>query len=415
MSVGIVGLGYVGLPLAVAFAEAGHDVVGVDSSPARVEALAAGRSPIEDIGDERLGAIAGSLELSTGYAALAPCDAVILCVPTPLSGSHQPDLSYLQGSARSLAAVLAPGQLVVLESTSYPGTTREELLPVLEQGGRVVGADFHLAFSPERIDPGRVDFTIRTTPKLVGGVTPDCAERAAALYREICDEVVVLSSPDAAELAKLLENIFRSVNIALVNELSQLCDRLEIDVWEVIGAAATKPFGFMRFEPGPGMGGHCLPVDPFYLAFKARENDFYPEFIELAGKVNQAQPKFCVERIERILNEAGKPVQGARILILGASYKGGIGDTRESPALKIIELLAERGAAVSYHDPFVAELPAKGLASVDLEAGLGEAELLVIVTAHPGIDYAAAVEAVPLALDLRGVTRDLGVDGVERL
>jgi UDP-N-acetyl-D-glucosamine dehydrogenase len=415
MSVGIVGLGYVGLPLAVAFAEAGHEVVGVDASPARVEALAAGRSPIEDIGDQRLAAIAGSFAPSTEYAALAPCDAVILCVPTPLSGSNQPDLSYLRESASSLAAVLAPGQLVVLESTSYPGTTREELLPVLEEGGRKVGTDFHLAFSPERIDPGRTDFTIRTTPKLVGGVTADCAERAAALYREICDQVVVLSSPDAAELAKLLENIFRSVNIALVNELSQLCDRLDIDVWEVIGAAATKPFGFMRFDPGPGMGGHCLPVDPFYLAFKARENDFYPEFIELAGKVNQAQPKFCVERIERILNEAGKPVQGSRILLLGASYKGGIGDTRESPALKIIAMLAERGAAVSYHDPFVAELPKQGLASVELEAGLGETDLLVIVTAHPGIDYGAAVEAAPLALDLRGVTRELGVDGVERL
>ncbi len=415
MTVGIVGLGYVGLPLAVAFAEAGHEVVGVDSDPGRIEALAGGRSPVEDIADERLGAIADSFEPSTDYAALAPCDAVVLCVPTPLSGSHQPDLSYLRESARSLAAALAPGQLVVLESTSYPGTTREELLPVLEQGGRRVGEDFHLAFSPERIDPGRVDFTIRTTPKLVGGVTAECAERAAALYREICDEVVVLSSPDAAELAKLLENIFRSVNIALVNELSQLCDQLGIDVWEVIGAASTKPFGFMRFDPGPGMGGHCLPVDPFYLAFKARENDFYPEFVELAGKVNQAQPKFCVERIERILNDAGKPVHGTRILILGASYKGGIGDTRESPALKIIGLLSERGAAVSYHDPYVAELPGQDLSSVELETGLAETDLLVIVTAHPGIDYKAAVEAAPLALDLRGVTRDLGVDGVERL
>jgi UDP-N-acetyl-D-glucosamine dehydrogenase len=415
MTVGIVGLGYVGLPLAVAFAEAGHEVVGVDSDPARIEAIGAGRSPVEDIADERLAAIAAAIEPSTEYAALGRCDAVILCVPTPLSGSHQPDLSYLRDSARSLAAVLRPGQLVVLESTSYPGTTREELLPALTAGGREAGRDFHLAFSPERIDPGRTDFTIRTTPKLVGGITAECTERAAALYREICDDDVVLSSPDTAELAKLLENIFRSVNIALVNELSQLCDRLGIDVWEVIEAAATKPFGFMRFDPGPGMGGHCLPVDPFYLAFKARENDFYPEFIELAGKANQAQPKFCVERIERILNSAGKPVQGTRVLILGASYKGGIGDTRESPALKIIQMLAARGAAISYHDPFVPRLPKLGLSSVELEAGLAETELLVIVTAHPQIDHHAAATTAPLTLDLRGVTRGLDADGIERL
>jgi UDP-N-acetyl-D-glucosamine dehydrogenase len=415
MTVGIVGLGYVGLPLAVAFAEEGHKVVGIDSNAARIRQLEAGRSPVEDIDDGRLARITGSLELNNEYEALAGCETVIICVPTPLDSSHQPDLSYLRDATRSLAAILAPGQLVVLESTSYPGTTREELLPVLEAGDRRVGVDFHLAFSPERIDPGRVDFTIRTTPKLVGGVTPECAEKAAALYREVCDEVIILSSPDAAELTKLLENIFRSVNIALVNELSQLCHRLGIDVWEVIEAAATKPFGFMRFDPGPGMGGHCLPVDPFYLAFKAREIDFYPEFIELAGKVNQAQPKFCVERIERILNEAGKPVQGSRVMIVGASYKGGVGDTRESPALKIIEMLAERGAAISYHDPFVATLPQFELSSIDLDEGLAQTDLVVIVTAHPGIDHTAVVESAPLALDLRGVTRGIEADGLQRL
>ena len=292
---------------------------------------------------------------------------------------------------------------------------RERLLPILEGSGLGAGTDFHLAFSPERIDPGRTDFTVRTTPKLVGGLTPACAERARALYAEICDEVIVLSTPEAAELAKLLENIFRSVNIALVNELAQLCDRLGIDVWEVIDAASTKPFGFMRFDPGPGMGGHCLPVDPFYLAFKARQHDFYPEFIELAGKVNQAQPAFCVERIERALNQAGKPVNGSRILVLGASYKGGIGDTRESPALKIIGRLQDLGADVAYHDAHVPELRGHGLASVDLEEGLASADLAAIVTAHPDVDYERVAAVAPLVLDFRGVTRGFAADNVERL
>ena len=287
---------------------------------------------------------------------------MILCVPTPLTSSREPDLAYLVDSATSLSQVLQPEQLVVLESTTYPGTTRERLLPMLEESGMAAGRDFHLAFSPERIDPGRTDFTDRTTPKLVGGLTEACAERARELYAEICDEVVVLTSPETAELAKLLENIFRSVNIALVNELAQLCDRLGIDVWEVVEAASTKPFGFMRFDPGPGMGGHCLPVDPFYLAFKAREHDFYPEFIELAGKINQSQPEFCVERIERALNSVRKPVNGSRILLLGVSYKAGVGDTRESPALKIVRLLRDLGGDVAYHDPHVPELPELGLA-----------------------------------------------------
>ena len=295
----------------------------------------------------------------------------MICVPTPLTSSREPDLTYLDAAGETRSARSSqPGQLVVLESTSYPGTTREQLLPALERSGLSAGTDFHLAFSPERIDPGRTDFTLRTTPKLVGGLTEACTERARELYELICDEVVVLSTLEAAELSKLLENVFRSVNIAFVNELAQLCDRLGIDVWEVIDAAATKPFGFMRFDPGPGMGGHCLPVDPFYLAFKAREHDFYPEFIELAGKVNQAQPAFCAERIERALNEAGKPVRGSRILILGVSYKAGVGDIRESPALKIVRLLRELGGEVSYHDPHVPELPELGLASADLEQGL---------------------------------------------
>jgi UDP-N-acetyl-D-glucosamine dehydrogenase len=303
--------------------------------------------------------------------------------------------------------VLQPGQLVVLESTTYPGTTRERLLPILEESGMAAGRDFHLAFSPERIDPGRTDYTVRTMPKLVGGVTAACAERARELYGLVCDEVVVLSTPEAAELAKLLENIFRSVNIALVNELSQLCDRLGIDVWEVIEAAATKPFGFMRFDPGPGMGGHCLPVDPFYLAFKAREHDFYPEFIELAGKINRAQPAYCVDRIARALNEAEKAVKGSKVLLLGVSYKAGVGDIRESPALEIVGLLRELGADVSYHDPFVPELSEFGLRSVDLQDGLGTTNLTAIVTAHPGIDYGEVVATAPLTIDFRGVTREI--------
>jgi UDP-N-acetyl-D-glucosamine dehydrogenase len=416
MKLGIVGLGYVGLPLALAFAEAGNDVVGLDTDPGKLADLAAGRSYIEDVDDAELAAQAAHLSATSDYADLEACEAIIVCVPTPLSSSREPDLSYLREAAASIAEHLQPGQLIVLESTSYPGTTREELLPALSEGGRTVGEDFFLAFSPERIDPGRSDHTIRTTPKLVGGITPACTERARALYEQICDTVEVLSSPETAELAKLLENIFRSVNIALVNEVAQLCDRLGIDVWEVVDAAATKPFGFMRFDPGPGMGGHCLPVDPFYLAFKAREHDFYPEFVELAGKVNQAQPEFCVRRIERSLNGAGKPVKGSRILILGAAYKPGIGDTRESPALRIIGLLRDLGAEISYHDPFVPELPEQGLTSIDLEEGLASADLLAIVTAHPGVDHEAAVKAVPLAIDFRGISRKFDdPDGVERL
>jgi UDP-N-acetyl-D-glucosamine dehydrogenase len=415
MQIGIIGLGYVGLPLAVAFAEAGCEVVGLDVDAAKVAALAEGHSYVEDVPDAALAPLAGRLRASGDYADLAACEAVIICVPTPLTDSREPDLGPLEASAMALAQVLRSGQLVVLESTTYPGTTRERLLPILETSGLTAGSDFHLAFSPERIDPGRTDYTVRTTPKLVGGVTEASTERARELYAQICDTVIVLSSPEAAELSKLLENIFRSVNIALVNELSQLCDRLEIDVWEVIDAASSKPFGFMRFDPGPGMGGHCLPIDPFYLAFKARQHDFYPEFIELAGKVNQAQPSFCVERIERALNGARKPVNGSRVLILGVSYKGGVGDTRESPALKIIGRLQDLGAEVSYHDPFVAELPGHGLSSVELEDALRQCDLAAIVTAHPGLDYEAVVAAAPLTIDFRGVTREIEAENLVRL
>jgi UDP-N-acetyl-D-glucosamine dehydrogenase len=413
--IGVVGLGYVGLPLAVAFAESGHEVVGLDSDRRKVAGVNAGRSHVEDVADATLESLGGRLRASTDQADLAACDAVVICVPTPLTGSREPDLTYLLDSATALSRVLRPGQLVVLESTTYPGTTRERLQPILEESGLAAGRDFHLAFSPERIDPGRTDYTVRTTPKLVGGLTPACTERARELYSLICDEVVLLSNPEAAELSKLLENIFRSVNIALVNELAQLCDRLGIDVWEVIDAASTKPFGFMRFEPGPGMGGHCLPVDPFYLAFKAREHDFYPEFIELAGKVNQTQPAFCVERIEHSLNDAGKPVNGSRILILGVSYKAGVGDIRESPSLKIAKRLIDLGGDVSYHDPHVPALPELGLASVDLDEALGTTDLAAIVTAHPEVDYGEVVSTAPLVVDFRGVTRGIEARNLVRL
>jgi UDP-N-acetyl-D-glucosamine dehydrogenase len=415
MKIGIIGLGYVGLPLAVAFAESDHDVVALDADTRKVESLERGESYIEDIPSSALAPLGEHLQPTTRHADLASCEAVIICVPTPLTGSREPDLSYLLEAGKALSQVLQAGQLVVLESTTYPGTTRERLAPILEESGLATGTDFHLAFSPERIDPGRTDYTVRTTPKLVGGMTDACTERARALYALICDEVVVLSSPETAELSKLLENIFRSVNIAFVNELAQLCDRLKIDIWEVIDAASTKPFGFMRFDPGPGMGGHCLPIDPFYLAFKAREHDFYPEFIELAGKMNQAQPAFCAERIERALNDAGKPVKGSKIVLLGVSYKAGVGDTRESPALKIATLLRDLGGDVSYHDPHVPELPKLGLSSVDLDTALASADIAAIVTAHPSLDYEAVASAAPVLVDFRGVTRGIDAENLIRL
>jgi UDP-N-acetyl-D-glucosamine dehydrogenase len=415
MRVGIIGLGYVGLPLAVAFAEAGHEVVGVDVSDRVVEGLNACRSEVEDVPDDRLAALDGRLQASADPAGLAECDAALICVPTPLANQREPDLSYIADAGRSLAGVLRQGQLVVLESTTYPGTTRERLQPILEESGLAAGRDFNLAFSAERIDPGRTDHTIRTTPKVVGGLTDACSRRAVGVYSEICDEVVVVASPEAAEMTKLLENIFRSVNIALVNELSVLCERMGIDVWEVIDAAATKPYGFMRFEPGPGMGGHCLPVDPFYLAFKAREYDFPAEFVELAGKVNQQQPHYCVERIVRALNDAGKPARDSRVLLLGLAYKAGVADMRESPALKIAHLLRALGADVSYHDPHVPEVAELELVSGTLDGELASCDVACVITAHGGIDYERVVAEAPLVVDFRGVTRGITADNLIRL
>jgi UDP-N-acetyl-D-glucosamine dehydrogenase len=402
----IVGAGYVGLPLARCFAEAGIGVVLVEIDRERVASIGRGKSYVEDVPSEALAPLveAGTLTATTDYDVVAGADAVVIALPTPLSPNREPDLSVVLGGAREVAKRLRKGHLVVLESTTYPGTTREELLPLFAESGLEVGKDFFLAFSPERIDPGREDWTVKTTPKVVGGLTPACTDRACDLYSRAIDNVFSVSSPEAAELTKLLENIFRSVNIALVNELAQLCDRMRVDVWEVIDAAATKPFGFMSFKPGPGLGGHCLPVDPFYLSWKAREYDFYTEFIELAGKVNENMPHFCLEKITRALNSQEKAVKGSRVHLVGVAYKADVGDLRESPALRLIELLRAEGADVSYHDPHVPELPEHGLSSQELDGSLANADCVAIVTAHSGIDYDRLADRARLVVDFRNAT-----------
>jgi UDP-N-acetyl-D-glucosamine dehydrogenase len=413
MRIGIVGMGYVGLPLAVAFANEGHEVVGFDVDAGKVASLRAGRSYVGDVSDEVLAAVASRITPTVDSTELAGADAIIICVPTPLTPNREPDLRPLIDAGNRIGAVLVPGQLVVLESTTFPGTTRDLLRGRLEAAGLRAGEDFYLAFSPERVDPGRADYTLRTTPKVVGGLTPACGDRAEALYREVCDRIVRVSSPEAAELSKLLENIFRSVNIALVNEMWMLADRMGIDIREVVDAAATKPFGFMRFDPGPGMGGHCLPVDPFYLSWKAREHDVVTEFIELAGKVNQHMPYFCFDRIQRALDADAKPVRGSRVLLLGVSYKAGVGDLRESPALKILSLLRERRADVAYHDPHVPELGDLGLVSQPLDAVDG-ADLVVIVTAHPQVDHADVALRATRLVDLRGAVHAVQAPAIVR-
>jgi UDP-N-acetyl-D-glucosamine dehydrogenase len=416
MSIGVVGLGYVGLPLVVAFAQAGEDVIAVDIDQRKVDSIIAGESYVEDISSNVLRTVLGKIQASTSYAPLTRAEAIIICVPTPLTDNREPDLGPLEASAQALSHVVQRGQLIVLESTTYPGTTREMLVPALERHSSLkVGTDLNVAFSPERVDPGRVDFTLKNTPKVVGGITEACAERATELYGRVCDNIVRVSTPEAAEMTKLLENIFRSVNIALVNELAMLSDRMGIDIWEVVDAAASKPYGFMKFEPGPGMGGHCLPVDPFYLTWRAREFQMSTEFIELAGKINQQMPHYCVERIDMALNQVAKPIMGSKIAILGVAYKGGIGDIRESPALRIIEVLRRRGADVVYHDPFVPELPELGLTNSGLEAAVHGADAVVLVTAHPGIDHLEIAERASLFVDLRGITRGDTSENLVRL
>jgi len=411
--IGIIGAGYVGLPLAEVFAKAGHNVLLVDVQQNRVDQLNRGESYVGDVSSESLKELvdAGTVRATLDYDELRNVEAILMALPTPLSKQREPDLSIVVDATRDVSKRLQKGQLFILESTTYPGTTRERLQPILEESGLECGKDFYLAFSPERVDPGREDWTTKTTPKVVGGITEDCTRRAVELYESAVDTVLPLSSPEAAELTKLLENIFRSVNIALVNDLAQLCDRMNLDVWEIVGAAATKPFGFMPFEPGPGLGGHCLPVDPFYLSWKAREYDFYTEFIELAGKVNENMPYFCRSVISQALNHGRElSLKGSKVLILGVTYKADVRDTRESPALKLIELLRNAGAEVSYHDPFVPELEEYGLSSVALDPA--EHDCVVIVTAHSSIDYEQVVEQAPLVVDLRNATgRNGRVDG----
>jgi len=406
--VAIVGAGYVGVPLARAFAEAGKTVVLVDVDSERVEQLNRGLSYIEDVPPDVLRPLveAGRLSATTDYDELREADAILIALPTPLSRQREPDLSILLAASAEIAKRLRTGHLVVLESTTYPGTTREQLLPVLEAGSNLqAGKDFHLAFSPERVDPGRDDWTTRNVPKVIGGIDEASTEAAAAFYGAAIDDVYRVSSPEAAELTKLLENIFRSVNIALVNELAQLCDRMGIDVWEVVDAAATKPFGFMSFKPGPGLGGHCIPIDPFYLTWKAREYGFYTEFIELAGKVNESMPYFCRSLVSQALNhERQRSLKGSRILVLGVAYKPDISDTRESPAVKLIGLLENAGAEVAYHDPHVPEFEENGIAMRSSPLEPGAYDCVVIVTNHSGIDYDRLVEEAALVVDLRNAT-----------
>ena len=406
--VAIVGAGYVGLPLARTFADAGKSVLLLDVDANRVAQLNAGESYIEDVPTDVLKPLVdgGLVAATTDYDDLREADAILVALPTPLSRQREPDLRILVSAAEQIATRLREGHLVVLESTTYPGTTREQVQPILEAGsGLVAGKDFHLAFSPERVDPGREDWTTKSVPKVVGGIDEGSTAAAVALYSSAIDAVHPVSSPEAAELTKLLENIFRSVNIALVNELAQLCDRMDIDVWEVVEAAATKPFGFMSFKPGPGLGGHCIPIDPFYLTWKAREFGFYTEFIELAGKVNESMPYFCRSLVSQALNHVRqRSLSGSKILVLGVAYKPDIADTRESPAIKLIALLQNAGADVAYHDPHVPSFAENGVSMSSSPLEPAEYDCVVVVTNHSGIDYSALVDESVLVVDLRNAT-----------
>jgi len=410
--VAIIGAGYVGVPLTATFAEAGCHVLVVDVVDRVVEALNRGESHIEDVATERWRPLVEQelVRATTDYDELRDAEAILIALPTPLSRQREPDLSIVEAATRGVAKVLQRGQIVVLESTTWPGTTREVLLPILEEGsGLKAGTDFHLAMSPERVDPGREDWTTKTTPKVLGGIDEESTKRAADVYRRAIDTVVELSTPEAAELTKLLENIFRSVNIALVNELAQLCDRMNIDVWEVVDAAATKPFGYMRFSPGPGLGGHCIPIDPFYLTWKAREFGFYTEFIELAGKVNEEMPYFCRSLVSQALNHhAQKAMKGSSILVLGVAYKPDIADMRESPAVKLISLLQNAGAAVSYHDPHVPSFSEHGLEMTGVAYEPERYDCVVIATDHHSIDYEELVGRAQVIVDLRNATGKKG-------
>ena len=416
-TVGVIGLGYVGLPLAVELARSGYRVLGFDISDAVVEGINQGFSHIQDVSGDVLSAFTseGLLSATTDLKRLAECDAISICVPTPLNKTKDPDLSYVVAASQAVLHGLKPGQLVILESTTYPGTTREVMMPVLEESGLVVGEDFFLCFSPERVDPGNARWQTRNTPKVLGGVTPACTEVGLALYSRVFDEMVPVGSAEAAELTKVYENTFRMINIALANELAQACDKLGVDVWEVIDAAATKPFGFMKFTPGPGLGGHCIPLDPHYLSWKMRTLAFKTRMIELASEINSEMPQFVVQKVADCLNDHGKAVKGSRVLVLGVAYKKDIDDLRESPAMDVIRLLQEKGAEVAYHDPFcptikddghtpIHNLPLHSVALTDGE--LADSDAVVVVTDHSAVDYARVAEKAKLVVDTRGVMRE---------
>lgn len=420
--IGIVGLGYVGLPLAVAFAQEGFQVIGVDVDAGKVAALNRGESYVEDVPSSVLGALVatGLLRATTDYADMAEADAISICVPTPLRKTKDPDISYIVAAADCLATHMPPGQgqLIVLESTTYPGTTDEIVLPRFSENGMEVGRDFFMAFSPERIDPGRTDYTVRTTPKVIGGVTPDCLDVAVALYETVVDRPVPVSNTATAEMVKLLENTFRAVNIGLVNEVALMCDKLGLNVWEVVNAAATKPYGFMPFYPGPGLGGHCIPIDPHYLSWKLRTLNYTARFIELAAEVNSHMPDYVVGKVGDALNQERKAVNGSRVLVLGAAYKRDVGDPRESPALDVIHLLRERGADVVYNDPYIPSVRLDGynLSSVDLSAEvLAAADCVVIVTDHVVYDWEWIAANTRLIVDTRNAVKDSGPARIVRL
>lgn len=414
--IGVVGIGYVGLPLAVVFAEAGFDVVGVDPIQEKVDSLNRGESYILDIDSDRVKALVdvGKLSASTDYAELAKVDAVSICVPTPLRKTGDPDLSFIASASKSLAPYLHPGMVIVLESSTYPGTTREMVLPEMEAvSGLKVCEDFFLAFSPERVDPGREDWTTINTPKVIGGITETCGEVAAAWYAQALDTVVPVSTCEVAEMAKLLENTFRMINIGLVNELAIMCDRLKVDVWEVIDAAATKPFGFMKFTPGPGLGGHCIPIDPLYLSWKLRSLNYNARFIELASEINTSMPRYTLGKIQDALNLQKKSVNGSRVLILGVAYKPDIDDLRESPALDVIHLLQEKGADVVYHDPFISHFNHEGLnmeSVTDLMGEVAKADCVAIITNHSQYDYPAILASAQMVVDTRNALGKMGKD-----
>jgi UDP-N-acetyl-D-glucosamine dehydrogenase len=406
-TVGIVGLGYVGLPLAVAFADSGARVIGVDADPRRVAGVNAGASFIEDVADATLHALVGTGRLSAvnHVDALKDADAIVICVPTPLGKSKEPDISFIVAAADAVATIIRAGQLVVLESTTYPGTTQEILLPRLQAQGLIVGEDFFLAFSPERIDPGNRQWTLRDIPKVVGGLTPACRELVSALYARITPRVVPVSGPETAEMVKLFENTFRSVNIALVNEFAIMCRKLGISVWEVVTAAASKPFGFMPFWPGPGLGGHCLPSDPHYLSWKVRLEGYEPRFITFADEINRGMPGYVVQMVTDALNDRARAVRDARVLVLGVAYKPNVSDTRDSPALEIIESLLAKGARVEYHDPHVPTITVRGaVMASNSSVRPADHELVLILTAHAGYDWRAIVADAAVVVDTRNAT-----------